>query len=160
MRPTDLRKLASRTIVGAVAVVLLAAAGCGGSSSSQLEDGVYASNVTPQYLEQHGFTADHAARDGGQHTLTLQNGSFTDAWQSGGSKGLFCSGTYEDDGGTVTFTWISGCFGDWSASYAIDGDRVTWSDVKALAPHDSAEDQTETEIFNAVPWTRTGDASS
>jgi hypothetical protein len=69
----------------------------------------------------------------------------------------FCTGTYAEKDGTVTFTWISGCFGDWSGSYAIDGDTVTWSDVKALPPHDSKEEQRQAEVF-AVPWTRTADA--
>jgi hypothetical protein len=45
-----------------------------------------------------------------------------------------------------------------AASYANDGDTVTWSDVKALPPHDGAEDQRQAEVF-ATPWTRTADAS-
>ena len=70
----------------------------------------------------------------------------------------FCSGTYKEDGNRVTFSWISGCFGDWTMTYTIDGDSVTWSDVEALPPHDTAEDQNAAEVFNGVPWTRVGDA--
>jgi hypothetical protein len=148
--------------LAAVAGLLVAAAGCGGggSGSSALQDGVYESNVTSQYLKQHGETSDQAVRDAGRHVLTLQNGSFSDTWKSAGSGSTSCSGKYEDDSGVVTFTWISGCFGDWSAKYAIDGDRVTWSGAKALPPHDSAEDQRQAEISAAVPWTRTGDVPS
>ncbi len=43
-------------------------------------------------------------------------------------------------------------------SYTVDGDQVTWSDIEALPPHDSDEDQKISEVFNSVPWTRVGDA--
>ncbi len=43
-------------------------------------------------------------------------------------------------------------------SYTVDGNQVTWSDIEALSPDDSDEDQKVTEAFNSVPWTRVGDA--
>ena len=138
------------------AVVALALAGCGGSGSDEaLPEGSYQSDITAAYLTQHGITAEQAQKDGGTHQLTLANGSFTDRWTNGLGEQAFCSGTYKAEGKRVTFTWISGCFGDWSASYGIDGDTITWSDVKALPPHDSADEQRQAEVFNAVPWTRT-----
>jgi hypothetical protein len=142
-------------VCGLVAVAL---AGCGGGSTNSLTSGVYENEVTAEYLTDNGFTADHAARDSGDHVITLTNGSLTDSWTNGDNEKAFCTGTYEDQDSSITVTWISGCFGDWSASYAIDGDTVTWSDVRALPPHDSAEDQRQTEVF-ATPWTRTADAS-
>jgi hypothetical protein len=39
-------------------------------------------------------------------------------------------------------------------SPSLDGDTITWSDVEALAPHDTDEDQKVTEVFNSVAWTR------
>ena len=43
--------------------------------------------------------------------------------------------------------------------YAVDAERVSWSDQKALAPYASDEDQTVTEVFNSVPWRWTRAAS-
>lgn len=141
-----------------VATVVLAGCGGGGSKDS-LSGGAYTSEITEQYLLDHGFTAEHAARDSGHHEIALANGSFTDAWTNADGEEKFCTGTYKEESSTITFTWISGCFGDWSGSYTIDGSKVTWTDTKALPPHDSKEDQRQVEVF-AVPWTRTGDAPS
>ena len=47
-----------------------------------------------------------------------------------------------------------GCFGDWKMKPAVDGDTITWSDVEALAPHATDEDQQVTEVFNSVAWKR------
>ena len=144
----------------ACAIIALSVAGCGASGSDEgLPEGDYQSDITAAYLTQHGITAEQAKRDAGAHRLSLANGSFTDSWTNGLGEDTFCTGTYKTDGGRVTFTWISGCFGDWSAGYALDGDVVTWSDVKALPPHDGPDEQRQAEIFNAVPWTRTGESS-
>lgn len=141
--------------LAAAAVLVLGLAGCTGSDQAAAE-GEYESATAADYLVQRGIAKEQAVgRDGGTHRLTLTNGSFTEAWTNALGEQKSCTGTYRDDGGRVTFTWISGCFGDWSASYAIDGDEVAWTDVEALPPYDSAEDQRQAEIFNAVPWTRT-----
>jgi len=139
----------------------LALAGCGGGSdSASLQEGVYESELSEQYLLDNGITEEQAANESGVHTTTLQGNGFTDTWSSSNGTEGFCSGTYKEDGTRVTFTWISGCFGDWAMTYTIDGDEVTWSDIETLAPHNTAEDQNAAEVFNGVPWTRTGDAPS
>jgi hypothetical protein len=137
----------------------LALAGCGGSYSTSLQDGVYESELTEQYLLDNGISEEQAANENGVHTITLQNRGFTDKWSSANGTEGFCSGTYREDGTRVTFAWISGCFGDWEMTYAIDGDTVTWSDMQTLPPNDSPEDQQVNEVFNSVPWTRIGDVS-
>ena len=42
-------------------------------------------------------------------------------------------------------------------SYSTDGDRITWSDFAPLDPDAGPEERKVTEVFNSVPWTRTGD---
>ena len=42
-------------------------------------------------------------------------------------------------------------------SYSAQGDVLTWSDFEPLDPNAGPEDQKVTEVFNSVPWTRTGD---
>jgi len=151
-----------RSIALGVAFALAAVAltGCGGSGEASLQEGVYESTLTPEYMVQGGLSQEQADNESGVHELTLANGSFSDRWQSVNGTNGFCSGTYKEDGTRVTFTWISGCFGDWAMTYTIDGDEVTWSDIEALPPHDTAEDQNAAEVFNGVPWTRVGDVPS
>jgi hypothetical protein len=140
-------------------LVILAMSGCGGGSDSgSLQEGVYESELTEQYLLNNGISEEQAANESGVHTTTFQNNGFTDKWSSSNGTEGFCSGTYKEDGSRVTFSWISGCFGDWEMTYTIDGDEVTWSDIETLPPHNSEEDQNAAEVFNGVPWTRTGDA--
>ncbi len=88
------------------------------------------------------------------------DGTFTDSWRTAEGLTGACSGTFsEGDGRLVTFKWTSGCFGDWEMKYAVEADRVSWSDQKALPPYDADEDQNVTEVFTGVPWTRTGSES-
>lgn len=147
-----------RSIIACV-VTALTLAGCGGGSDESLSEGVYESELTQQYLLDNGISEEQAANESGVHTIALQNGGFTDEWSSANGTEGFCSGTYKVEGTRATFTWISGCFGDWAMTYALDGDEVTWSDIETLAPHDTADDQKVAEVFNGVPWTRVGDAS-
>jgi hypothetical protein len=154
-----MRLVLSGAVACAIGVLLLS--GCGGSDASDsLQEGVYASELTEQYLLDNGISEEQAANESGVHTLTLANNGFTDKWSSSNGTEGFCSGTYKADGTRVTFSWISGCFGDWEMTYSIDGDTVTWSGMKSLPPNDSAEDQKVNEVFNGVPWVRTGDAPS
>ena len=144
-------------------VVGLVAAGCGGSSddaSSSLQAGIYAYELTEEYLIENGISAEQAANESGKHQAILRDdGAFTDSWTTGSGSTGSCSGTYEEaDGSRVTFKWSAGCFGDWAMTYTVDGDTVTWSDHEALPPA-SDEDQKVTEVFNSVPWTRVGDAT-
>jgi hypothetical protein len=144
-----------------VLAVLLALvpAACGGSDDSgaaPLRTGVYEYELTKAYLRDNGISERQAEQESGQHTVTLRaDGTFTDSWRTADGLTGACSGTFgERDGRLVTFKWTSGCFGDWEMKYAVDADRVTWSDQKALAPYATDEDQTVTEVFNSVPWTR------
>jgi hypothetical protein len=147
-----------------LAFVLAAlAAGCGGGSdepSQPLRAGVYEYELTQQYLLDRGISQFQAESESGKHETTLwSNGAFVDSWRTAENRTGSCRGTYaEDDGRLVTFTWTSGCWGDWEMKYAVDGSTVTWTDQKALPPYDAEEDQKVTEVFSSVPWTRVGDA--
>ncbi len=148
----------------ACVLAIAALAGCGGSSDSSsskpLQAGVYTYELTKQYLLDNGISQDQAEGESGAHETTLgEDGSFIDSWKTADGKTGSCSGTYEEgDANRVAFKWTSGCFGDWEMTYSVDGDTVTWGDVESLPPNDSAEDQRTNEVFNSVPWTRTGDA--
>jgi hypothetical protein len=161
-RSVDIRRKEDTMRIVILTIVIAALAGCGGSGESgseTLQEGVYESELTEEYLLDNGISEEQAANESGVHTITLQNNSFTDKWTTSNGTEGFCTGTYKEDGARVTFTWISGCFGDWEMTYSVDGDTVTWSDMKALPPNDGAEVQEVTEVFNSVPWTRVGDAS-
>lgn len=153
-----------RAVVLVLALASLAAAGCGGSSdddAAALQSGIYAYELTEEYLVENGISAEQAANESGKHQAILRDdGAFTDSWTTANGGSGSCSGTYEEgDASRVTFKWTTGCFGDWEMTYTVDGDQVTWSDQKALAPYDSDEDQMVNEVFNSVPWTRVGDVS-
>ncbi len=144
----------------AVISVVAALAGCGGGSdeaTEPLRDGVYGYELTEQYLLDNDISTEQAKNESGVHETTLDGGSFVDRWRSGSGTTGSCEGTYEEDGNRVTFRWTSGCFGDWAMSHTVEGDQVTWHDMEALPPHDSDLDQNVTEVFNGIPWTRTGD---
>lgn len=151
-------KLASMAIVCSIAFL----AGCGGGSDEATEplpDGMYEYALPYDYLVENGISEDQAKNESGAHTVTLDGGEFVDRWRNDEGRTGACSGTYETDGRRVTFGWASGCYGDWEMSYSLDGDQVTWSDIEALPPYDSEQDQKVAEVFNGVPWTRVGDAS-
>jgi hypothetical protein len=151
-------------VVAANAAILLAlgaAAGCGGGTdeaSEPLRDGVYAYELTEEYLLENGIPSAQAENESGMHEATLAGGEFVDRWQTAEGRTGSCRGTYEGDGNRVTFRWESGCFGDWAMSYSVEGDVVTWDDVEALPPHDGDEEQKVAEVFNGVPWTRIGES--
>lgn len=148
--------LSALLVVGA-----LAAGGCGGGSdeaSEPLRDGVYEYELTEEYLLDNGISTSQAAGESGKHEVTLDGGEFVDRWRTGDGSTGSCRGTYEEgDDRRVTFKWTSGCFGDWEMTYSVEGDQVTWSDQEALPPYDSEEDQNINEVFNSIPWMRTGD---
>ena len=149
-----------RILLLALAVVGLVTA-CGGESddaSAPLAEGAYEFQLTEEYLLENGIPTTQAEMESGVHTVTLADGSFVDRWRTAGGRTGACSGSYQEDGDEVTFRWESGCFGDWSMRYSVEGDVVTWSDFEALPPHDGEEEQKVTEVFNGVPWRRVGDA--
>ena len=142
----------------AVAAALLA--GCGGGSDTSargLRDGVYEFELTEDYLLENGIPARQARSESGAHEVTLDRGSVVDRWRTEEGRFGSCWGTYVADGNRVTFRWSGGCTGDWAMSYSVDGDVVTWSDFEPLDPKAGPEEQKVTEVFNGVPWTRTGD---
>ena len=148
----------------AFCVAALALAGCGGASDSKssesLQSGVYEFELAKQYLLDNGISQDQAEHESGvQQTTLAADGSFVNSWTTADGQTGSCRGTYEEgDSNRVTFKWTSGCYGDWEMTYAVEGDTVTWSDPESLPPYDSDEDQKVNEVFNSVPWTRTGDA--
>ena len=151
-----------RTALLLVTCAAVALAGCGGGSeeaSEPLREGVYEYELTEEYLVENEISTQQAENESGAHEATLAGGEFTDRWRTAEGRTGSCSGTYEEgDAQRVTFKWEVGCFGDWEMSYTVDGNQVTWSDIEALSPHASDEDQKVTEVFNSVPWTRVGDA--
>ncbi len=148
--------------MGTGAAVLAAAVllgGCGGSDARAdgLRDGVYEFELTEVYLRDNGIPDQQARRESGVHEVTLDRGSFLDRWRAANGTVGACFGVYAVDGNRVTFRWTGGCTGDWAMTYSVDGDRVTWSDVEPLDPAAGPDEQQVTDVFNGVPWTRTGD---
>ena len=149
------------TRIAAVASATAALAGCGGGGddgATVLRDGVYEYELSESYLVENGISATQARAENGQHEMTLDEGRFIDRWRS--AAGLYgsCWGTYSEQGTRVTFRFTGGCVGDWAMTYSVDGDTVTWTQIEALDKAAGPEEQKVTEVFNGVPWTRTGDA--
>lgn len=143
--------------IAPVAAAAALVAGCGGSDASGLRDGVYEFELTESYLVDNGIPAEQAERESGVHEITIDDGSFRDQWRTQEGSSGSCGGTYVADGNRVTFRWTDGCTGDWAMTYSGDGDRLTWSDFETLDPNATAEERKVTEVFNGVPWKRTGD---
>jgi hypothetical protein len=144
----------------AVLVATALLAGCGGGSEPSedgLRDGVYEFELTEEYLHENGIPAPQARSESGVHEVTFDRGSFVDRWRTADGTVGSCWGVYTVDGTRVTFLWTGGCTGDWAMSYSVDGDIMTWSDFEPLDPKAGPEAQKVTEVFNGVPWTRTGD---
>jgi hypothetical protein len=145
----------------AVTTAALAAAGCGEGSdggSEQLQPGTFEYELPKEYLVENGIERVQAERESGRHTTMLgDGGAFSDSWRTAEGETGACYGTYkEGDSKRVTFRWSSGCVGDWSMTYRIDGDTVTWSEIESFPPASEA-DQHINEVFNSVPWKRVGD---
>lgn len=140
----------------------IALTGCGGKDAAPVDlaalEGVWEYELPYDYLIEKGISIAQAEAESGAHTATLANGEFADHWRTAENRTGSCSGVYTVEGGTVTFRWSSGCFGDWQMSPKINGDQLTWSDIQALPPYDDEEEKKVNEVFNSVPWTRTGDA--
>ena len=152
---------AMRTALAATAALATAAlvAGCGGGSETVagFRDGVYEFELSETYLREHGIPAAQARQESGVHELTIDDGRFVDRWQADDDTVGSCWGTYTVAERRVTFRFTGGCVGDWAMTYSLDGDRVTWSEIEALDPGAGTDEQAVTEVFNGVPWTRTGD---
>lgn len=140
----------------------IAAGGCGGdepaaepprpsASKPANLDGVYRYEVPADYLIERGIPPSQARDEGGVHTVTLDGGRFSDRWRNAQGSGT-CEGTYEIAGNVVTFTWRVKCVGDWKMTFAREGKRLRWSNVRSLPPHNDAESQRVNEAFNSVPW--------
>ena len=150
------RMRAPRAAVAAMAVLTLA--GCAGESDSTgLRNGVYEFELSETYLKDHGIPAAQARAESGVHELTIDDGRFVDRWRTESDAYGSCWGTYTEQSRRVTFRFTGGCVGDWAMTYSLAGDVVTWSDIEALDPGAGPEEQAVTEVFNGVPWTRTGD---
>jgi hypothetical protein len=153
-------RAALSTIAGLAAAIALG--GCGGSEAAPVHatalEGVWEYELTYDYLVENGISIAQAEAESGAHTATLANGEFTDQWRTAENRTGSCSGVYTVEGATVTFHWSTGCFGDWQMSPEINGDEITWTDIQALPPYDDEEEKKVNEVFNSVPWTRSGDA--
>lgn len=147
---------------GIAVLVVTALAGCGGDpreGDDGLRDGVYEFELSEAYLRGSGIPPQQARAESGVHEVTLDRGSFVDRWRAPGGAVGFCVGVYALEGSRAAFRWTDGCTGDWAMTYSVDGDSVVWSDVEPLDPHAGPEGQRLAEVFNSVPWTRTGDVS-
>jgi hypothetical protein len=146
-----------RTCLLLVIATIVVLAGCGGDASDGLPDGVYEFELRRDYLRHNGIPGEQATTESGVHRVTIDRGSFIDRWRTADGVVGACAGVFSRDGNRVSFHWTDGCTGDWAMSYSTDGDRVTWSDVEPLGHDAGPEEQKVTEVFNGVPWTRTGD---
>ncbi len=155
-RPTE-RGLRRSGIAVLVATALVAGCGGGRGESDELRDGVYEFELTEAYLRENGIPPQQARAESGLHEVTLDRGLFVDRWRAADGMVASCVGVYTLEGRRAAFRWTGGCTGDWAMGYSLDGDRVIWSDVEALDPDAGAEEQRVAEVFNGVPWTRTGD---
>lgn len=146
-------------VVLAIAVVA-AAGGCGEAgheSSPGLRDGVYEYELSREYLRRNGIPAEQARTESGVHRITIDRGSFIERWRTADGTVGACTGVYSLDGNRAAFRWTGGCTGDWAMSYATDDDRLSWSDIEPLDADAGPAEQRVTEVFNSVPWTRTGE---
>ncbi len=151
-RPTE-RCLGRCGIVLLVATTLV---GCG-EGENELRDGMYEFELTEAYLRQNGIRPQQARAESGVHEVTLDRGSFVDRCRAADGTAGFCIGLYTLAGTRAAFRWTGGCTGDWAMTYSLDGDSIVWSDVEPLDPDAGAEEQRVAEVFNGIPWTRTGD---
>jgi hypothetical protein len=142
---------------GIAALVAAAlAAGCG-AGGAELRDGVYRYELSETYLRGQGISARQARSESGAHEITLDRGAFVDRWRATDGTAGACAGVFALAGSRVTFRWTDGCAGDWAMTYSLAGDRVTWSGFEPLDPRAGPVERRLTEVFNGVPWTRTGD---
>jgi hypothetical protein len=133
-------------------------AGCAGAEG-ELRDGVYEFELTEAYLLRNGVPRPEARSESGVHEVTLDRGAFVDRWRAADGTVGSCFGVFALDGARAAFRWTGGCTGDWAVTYSLDGDRVTWSGVEPLDPDAGAQAQRVAEVFNRVPWIRTGDVA-
>ena len=150
---------ASRKAVAALVIAAVAlGAGCGGGSDGAVDaeaiEGRWTYELTRDYLLENGISQQQATMESGRHTAVLRDGNFSDSWRTTSGTTGSCSGKYVVEGSSVTFYWKRGCFGDWKMNPTVEGDTITWSEIEALAPNATDEDQTISEVFNSVPWTR------
>lgn len=152
-----LTRIALAAALGSAVAALTGCGADGDATSNELRDGVYAYELSESYLVENGISAEQARAENGPHELTLDRGRFIDRWRSADGTYGSCWGTYSQQQARVTFRFSGGCVGDWAMTYSADGDTVTWSQIEALDPGAGPDEQKVTEVFNSVPWTRTGD---
>jgi TRAP-type C4-dicarboxylate transport system substrate-binding protein len=116
-------------------------------------NGVYRYEVTKDFLVEKGVDPGAAEENSGVHTVTMNDGEFTDAWSSANASGS-CSGRYTSSGNRFTFRWQTVCTGDVSMSLTVEGDQLIWSEVESLPPYDDAEYQVMNSAVLSVPWVR------
>jgi hypothetical protein len=145
-----------------IALLVAALVGCGGTlgeTDGELRDGVYEFELSEAYLRSNGIPPQQARAESGVHEVTLDRGSFVDRWRAADGRVGLCVGVHTLAGTRAAFRWTDGCTGEWAMTYSVDGDSVVWSDVELLDPDAGPEERRLAEVFNGVPWTRTGDVS-
>jgi TRAP-type transport system periplasmic protein len=115
-------------------------------------DGVWRVRVTYEDGIRAGLREDLASYELGLQTIRMDGGRYDWRWRARDGAHR-CPGEYRISGEVVVFTDTGECHGVWQAAYAIDGETIRWSRIRALPPID-AGDQTLRELLHGTPWTR------
>jgi hypothetical protein len=137
-----------KIMTGALAIAVLAAAGCGGSggpdktpqasessqgvaSRATPLDGVYRNTVTVGEYVSAGVDQGWAIANAGMHTVTLRDGHARDEVR--GVQVPVCGATYSVHGHTIVFAFNQavGCTGYFTATWSIRGGELRFTSVKA-----------------------------
>lgn len=121
-------------------------------------DGVWRFEVTYQDGLDAGLSEAEAAGELGVQTVTLDGGAFRWDWRSRRGE-QSCEGSFQFDDGLLHFTDEPECGGVWEARPALDGDEISWTDVRSRARNDPA-DQLVRELLHGVPWRKIEDVQA
>lgn len=137
------------TFIGALAIGVLSAAGCGGSGSPDKPpqgsqprqvvararatplDGVYRNTITVSEYVSAGVDQGWAIANAGIHTVTLRDGRARDEVR--GVQVPVCGATYSVHGHTIRFAFDQavGCTGYFTASWSLRSGELRFNSVKA-----------------------------
>lgn len=121
------------------------------STDASVLNGTYRYEVSEEYLIDAGVRPAQAREESGVHTVTVDDGTFTDAWRNEYTSNA-SSGVYSIAGKRVTFEFTVG-EAHWSATYEDTGAEIRWSRIKSLPPYNSDYDDVLNRAFNTV-WVR------
>lgn len=85
-----------------------------------------------------GLAPETGAHEMGVHTVVMTDGAFTWTWRARDGQNS-CDGTYTSDGSTLTFREAPPCTGIEDASYALQGDKLTFRNGRSLTVDHEAD---------------------